>query len=83
VLVADPKAVRTLLTRYASLRIAQAEGDTPRTARELTEVSRRLCATMGATEVQDAIVRADALLRASRRMTAGHRCGDDCLSPAA
>lgn len=82
-LVADPKAVRTLLTRYASLRIAQAEGDTPRTARELTEVSRRLCATMGATEVQDAIVRADALLRASRRMTAGHRCGDDCLSPAA
>lgn len=69
-LVEDPKAVRSLLTRYASLRIAQAEVDTPRTARELTEVSRRLCATMGAADVRDAIVRADELLRASRRMTA-------------
>ena len=75
-LVADPKVVRTLLTRYASLRIAQAEREKPQTARELADVSRALCATMGASSVEEAIAKADALLIASRG-TAG---GDGGLS---
>jgi hypothetical protein len=67
VLVPDPKAVRTLLTRYAALRIAQAEREHPRTARELAEVTQALCAMMQATHIKEAIARADALLIASRR----------------
>ncbi|MER8007944.1 DUF5133 domain-containing protein [Streptomyces sp. NPDC094149] len=82
-LVADPKAVRTLLTRYASLRIAQAERSTPRTTRELADVSRRLCAMTGTTDVREAIERADALLGAARRMRGGSGCGEDCVSHAA
>ncbi|MFE7173011.1 DUF5133 domain-containing protein [Streptomyces sp. NPDC057616] len=70
-LVPDPKAVRTLLTRYASLRIAQAERDMAQTARELADVSRALCVMMGAASVEDAIAEADALLIASRRTTGG------------
>lgn len=65
-LVPDPKAVRTLLTRYASLRIAQAERDGPRTARELADVSRALCVMTGTTSVEEAIAKADVLLIASR-----------------
>jgi hypothetical protein len=71
VLVPDPKVVRTLLTRYAALRIAQAEHEKPQAARELADVSRALCATMGATSVEDAIAKADALLIASRRNADG------------
>ncbi|NUP43580.1 MAG: DUF5133 domain-containing protein [Streptomyces sp.] len=70
-LVPDPKVVRTLLTRYASLRIAQAEREKPQTAGELADVSRALCATMGASSVEEAIVKADALLTASRRAAGG------------
>ncbi|MEW5356356.1 MULTISPECIES: DUF5133 domain-containing protein [unclassified Streptomyces] len=66
-LVPDPKAVRTLLTRYASLKIAQAERERAETARELEDVSYTLCVMMGATGVQDAIDRADALLLAAGR----------------
>jgi len=62
VLVPDPKAVRKLLTRYASLRIAQAERERPATARELADVSYTLCVTMGTTDVREAVARADALL---------------------
>ncbi|MEU9216667.1 DUF5133 domain-containing protein [Streptomyces sp. NPDC048376] len=60
----DPKVVRELLTRYASLRIAQAEK--PRTAvvRELTDVSYTLCVMMATTSVHDAVAKADALLLA-------------------
>jgi Protein of unknown function (DUF5133) len=76
VLVPDPKVVRTLLTRYASLRIAQAEREKPQAARELADVSRALCALMRATSVEDAITKADALLIASRRTPDG----DDGLS---
>ncbi|MFI6564911.1 DUF5133 domain-containing protein [Streptomyces sp. NPDC050534] len=68
-LVPDPKVVRTLLTRYASLRIAQAECEKPQTARELADVSRALCVVMGAVSVENAIAEADALLIASRRTT--------------
>ncbi|WNM32387.1 DUF5133 domain-containing protein [Streptomyces sp. Li-HN-5-11] len=66
-LVPDPKVVRTLLTRYASLKIAQAERERAETARELEDVSYTLCVMMGTTSVHDAIARADALLLASGR----------------
>lgn len=62
VLVPDPKVVRTLLTQYASLRIAQAERARPEAARELADVSYTLCVMMGTTDVHEAIGRADALL---------------------
>ncbi|MFI8946345.1 DUF5133 domain-containing protein [Streptomyces sp. NPDC053750] len=60
----DPKVVRELLTRYASLRIAQAERDRPATARELADVSYTLCVMMAATSIHDAVAKADALLLA-------------------
>lgn len=63
----DPKVVRELLTRYASLRIAQAEGERPATARELTDVSYTLCVMMATTSVHDAVTKADALLLAKGR----------------
>ncbi|MEU5364278.1 DUF5133 domain-containing protein [Streptomyces sp. NPDC005925] len=61
-LVPDPKVVRTLLTRYASLQIAQAERAQPAAARELADVSYTLCVMMGTTDVHEAIETADALL---------------------
>ncbi|MEU6356573.1 DUF5133 domain-containing protein [Streptomyces sp. NPDC047072] len=61
-LVPDPKAVRGLLTRYASLRIAQAERERPVTARELDDVTYTLCVMMGTTDVREAVARADTLL---------------------
>ncbi|MEU6810025.1 DUF5133 domain-containing protein [Streptomyces sp. NPDC046831] len=67
-LVPDPKAVRTLLTRYASLKIAQAEREREETARELDDVSYTLCVMMGTNRLDDAIAKADALLVASGRM---------------
>ncbi|MDN0197856.1 DUF5133 domain-containing protein [Streptomyces sp. S.PNR 29] len=66
-LVPDPKVVRELLTRYASLQIAQAERYTPAAARELEDVSYTLCVMMGKTGIHDAIAEADALLLAGRR----------------
>jgi hypothetical protein len=65
--VLDPKVVRKLLTRYATLRIAQAERPTPSAARELADVSRSLCAMTGTVHVREAIARADALLSRARR----------------
>jgi hypothetical protein len=62
VLVPDPKVVRTLLTRYASLQIAQAERENPAAARELDDVSYTLCVMMGTADIHEAIERADALL---------------------
>ncbi|MDF3302901.1 DUF5133 domain-containing protein [Streptomyces tropicalis] len=61
-LVPDPKVVRTLLTRYASLKIAQAERESAVTAQELEDVSYTLCVMTGTTVIRDAIARADALL---------------------
>ncbi|MEU1056590.1 DUF5133 domain-containing protein [Streptomyces sp. NPDC005876] len=77
-LVPDPKVVRKLLTRYASLRIAQAERETPATARELADVSYTLCVMMGKTGIQEAVAAADALLAGSRaRATAAAAAGRD------
>ncbi|MFI1421530.1 DUF5133 domain-containing protein [Streptomyces sp. NPDC020731] len=65
-LVPDPKVVRRLLTRYATLRIAQAERCSPATARELEDVSYTLCVMMGTSDIHDAIALADALLDRAR-----------------
>ncbi|MEU6095187.1 DUF5133 domain-containing protein [Streptomyces sp. NPDC047079] len=61
-LVPDLKVVRGLLTRYASLRIALAERETPEGARELEDVSYTLCVMMGTRTVHEAVEAADALL---------------------
>lgn len=66
-LVPDPKVVRGLLTRYASLQIALAEIETPERERGLEDVSYTLCVTMGTRNVQEAIAAADALLVAGTR----------------
>ncbi|MEV5545666.1 DUF5133 domain-containing protein [Streptomyces sp. NPDC052309] len=63
----DPKVVREVLTRYASLRIAQAERERPATARELADVSYTLCVMMATTSIHDAVAKADALLLAKGR----------------
>ncbi|WP_217551824.1 DUF5133 domain-containing protein [Streptomyces sp. GbtcB6] len=60
--VPDPKVVRRLLTRYASLQIALAESEVRERARELEDVSYTLCITMGARNVREAIAAADTLL---------------------
>ncbi|MCH0571825.1 DUF5133 domain-containing protein [Streptomyces sp. MUM 136J] len=65
-LMPDPKTVRILLTRYATLKIAQAERERATAARELEDVSYTLCVLMGTTSLQDAIAKADALLEAGR-----------------
>jgi hypothetical protein len=69
VLGPDPKVVRQLLTRYATLRIAQAERHSPAAARELQDVSDTLCMMMGTPRVHDAIARGDALLARTRPAT--------------
>ncbi|MFE0453687.1 DUF5133 domain-containing protein [Streptomyces sp. NPDC058914] len=66
-IVPDPKAVRTLLTRYASLKIAQAERESPQTARELEDVTYTLCVLMGTSDVREAVAAADALLDSAVR----------------
>ncbi|MFJ1967770.1 DUF5133 domain-containing protein [Streptomyces sp. NPDC087903] len=66
-LVPDPKVVRELLTRYASLRIAQAQTENAAAARELEDVSYTLCVTMGTTSLHEAVARADAVLVGSGR----------------
>ncbi|MGW7259727.1 DUF5133 domain-containing protein [Streptomyces sp. NPDC054834] len=79
-LVPDPKAVRKLLTRYASLRIAQAEQSTPAVTRELEDVSYTLCVMMATTDIGEAVARADALLPAKGRWTGTDTEGDSGLS---
>ncbi|WP_109003803.1 DUF5133 domain-containing protein [Streptomyces rishiriensis] len=64
-IVPDPKVARTLLTRYATLRIAQAERETPQAARELQDVTYTLCVLMGTPDVRQAVAAADALLESA------------------
>ncbi|MEV7387396.1 MULTISPECIES: DUF5133 domain-containing protein [unclassified Streptomyces] len=65
--VPDPKVVRRLLTRYASLQIALAESGGRERVRELEDVSYTLCITMGTRDVLEAIAAADALLATGAR----------------
>ncbi|WP_264925449.1 DUF5133 domain-containing protein [Streptomyces sp. A012304] len=74
-IVPDPKTVRTLLTRFASLKIDQAERARPATARELEDVTYTLCVLMGTSDVREAIAAADALLAAAVRPPAGRAPG--------
>ncbi|MER5914684.1 DUF5133 domain-containing protein [Streptomyces sp. NPDC001982] len=62
VLIPDPKVVRGLLTRYATLQIALAERETLERARESEDVSYTLCVLMGTRSVHEAIAVGDALL---------------------
>ncbi|MCD7438248.1 DUF5133 domain-containing protein [Streptomyces lincolnensis] len=66
-LVPDPKVVRKLLTRYATLRIAQAERERQETTRELDDVTYTLCVMMSAADIHEAVARADALLLEAAR----------------
>jgi len=66
VLVPDPKAGRELLTKYATLRIAQAQRHCPVAERELADVSHTLCVMMGSSGIEDAIALPDALLAQGR-----------------
>ncbi|MCZ9344122.1 DUF5133 domain-containing protein, partial [Streptomyces sp. TRM76130] len=50
--------------RYAALRIAQAERETPTAAQELADVSYTLCVMTGTTDIHDAVAAADVLLLA-------------------
>ncbi|MFI6932051.1 DUF5133 domain-containing protein [Streptomyces sp. NPDC050287] len=80
-LVPDPKVVRKLLTRYASLRIAQAEREREATARELEDVTYTLCVMMAVTDIHEAVAKADALLLAAgtAATTPAERDGEDGL----
>ncbi|MFF4212092.1 DUF5133 domain-containing protein [Streptomyces sp. NPDC001796] len=82
-LMPDPKAVRRLLTRYASLRIALAERESPEAARELADVSYTLCVMTGTKDVRDAVAAADALLEGSPKHTPQqpHRSGITAPGP--
>ncbi|MFC9680908.1 DUF5133 domain-containing protein [Streptomyces sp. NPDC056948] len=78
-LVPDRKVVRELLTRYASLRIAQAERPVPTAARELEDVSYTLCVMMGTSVIHDAIAKADTLLLTKGRSEAAEADGENGL----
>ncbi|MFF4309249.1 DUF5133 domain-containing protein [Streptomyces sp. 900105755] len=62
--VPDPKVVRGLLTRYASVRIGLAESAGRERARELEDVRYTPRITMGTRNVHEAVAAADALLGA-------------------
>ncbi|MFC4501536.1 MULTISPECIES: DUF5133 domain-containing protein [Streptomyces] len=70
-IVPDPKVARTLLTRYATLRIAQSERERPETARALQDVAYTLCVLMGTSDVREAVAAADALLEPRDGATGG------------
>ncbi|MFJ4868925.1 DUF5133 domain-containing protein [Streptomyces sp. NPDC088757] len=64
-LIPDPRTLRSLLTRYADLRIAEARGER-REGQPLEDVSYTLCVATGTTRIEDALAAADVLLAASR-----------------
>ncbi|MFD6327436.1 DUF5133 domain-containing protein [Streptomyces sp. INA 01156] len=55
-----------MLTRYATLRIAQAERYSPVAARELEDITYTLCVMTGTAGIREAVARADALLTGER-----------------
>ncbi|CAM5469164.1 DUF5133 domain-containing protein [Streptomyces hirsutus] len=76
-LVPDPKTVRRLLTRYATLRIAQAERPSPVAARELEDITYTLCVMTGTAGIREAVTRADALLAQGQTAPAGRTADPD------
>ncbi|WP_329071672.1 DUF5133 domain-containing protein [Streptomyces sp. NBC_01429] len=69
-LTPDPKFLRLLLSRYATLRISLLERDSADTQRALEEVNRTLCAATATRTVSDAIVAADAVLEQAHQAEA-------------
>ncbi|MEK8170499.1 DUF5133 domain-containing protein [Streptomyces sp. M19] len=65
-LTPDAKLLRTLLARYASARIADAERSTPASRRELADVTYTLCVTTATRTTEDAIAAAEAVLSEER-----------------
>ncbi|MBL3805988.1 DUF5133 domain-containing protein [Streptomyces sp. SID7982] len=57
--------LRTLLSQYAQVRIAQFERDTPANRRALDEATRALCAATGSPDIKAALFKADDLLAAT------------------
>ncbi|MFE9924961.1 DUF5133 domain-containing protein [Streptomyces sp. NPDC005774] len=76
-LVPDPKTVRRLLTRYATLRIAQAERHSPVAARELEDITYTLCVMTGTAGIREAVIRADALLAQEQTAADGRTTDPD------
>lgn len=76
-LVPDPKTLRQLLTRYATLQIAQAERPSSAVARELGDVTYTLCVMTGTAGIREALTRADALLTRERRLPEGRTADPD------
>ncbi|MFE2301662.1 DUF5133 domain-containing protein [Streptomyces sp. NPDC059445] len=74
-LVPDPKVVRRLLTRYAALKIAYAEKETPETVRGLEDVTYTLCVMTGTTSVREAVAAADVLLAAGEKRRDARQAG--------
>ncbi|MFG2755594.1 DUF5133 domain-containing protein [Streptomyces wuyuanensis] len=64
----DPKALRSLLARYADLRIAAPANDENR--RALDDVTYTLCVTTATSTIEDALERADAMLAGGAKATA-------------
>ncbi|MFF5387693.1 DUF5133 domain-containing protein [Streptomyces sp. NPDC013012] len=65
VLTPDSRLLRSLLTRYADLRIAEARGE-KREGQRLEDVCYTLCVMTGTNRVEDALAAADSLLAAAR-----------------
>ncbi|WP_244291790.1 DUF5133 domain-containing protein [Streptomyces wuyuanensis] len=64
----DPKALRSLLARYADLRIAAPTNDGNR--RALDDVTYTLCVMTATSTIEDALERADAMLAGAAKATA-------------
>ncbi|NNJ04749.1 DUF5133 domain-containing protein [Streptomyces sp. PKU-MA01144] len=67
-LMPDPKALRSLLARYADLRIAAPRNDESR--RALDDVTYTLCVMTATSTIEDALERADSLLAGTATATA-------------
>lgn len=67
-LMPDPKALRSLLARYADLRIAAPANDGNR--RALDDVTYTLCVMTATSTIEDALERADAMLGGAVNATA-------------
>jgi hypothetical protein len=69
VLIPDPHYLRSLLARYADLRIAQSRGEQGLDG-PLEDVTYTLCVATGTTCVEDALAAADTMLASADRTAA-------------
>ncbi|MDT9681991.1 DUF5133 domain-containing protein [Streptomyces sp. TRM76323] len=68
-LTPDPRYLRSLLARYADLRIAQSRGEQG-LEQPLDDITYTLCVATGTTRIEDALATADTLLAAPAATTA-------------